>query len=309
MRPDAASVSHDVFEHWMSNRPRTRLHGGRRSSRAEATVILSDNVATGLFGSAPSAVGRTVRLDTTPYTIIGVMPPGFAFPWRDTDMWLSLKSWDNRSNRMLSVIARTRPEVSLKQARADMDVIANSLRLPIRGRTPGSVSASEDAGRHVATIANVGHRGVRRRVLSAADRLHQPGESVVRARHGAQTGDRGAYRDRSRARADPASTAYRKPALSIAGGTLDCCWRSSRHPGWRYWFRTRCRLRKAGGGLACVRLRCRAHPGYQHRVRRRTRPAILPQSRHECTALAIRVRGRADRLRSVLVLAGSLLGR
>jgi len=128
MRLDAANVSYDVFE-TLGVQPavgRSFTAEDDRPGSADV-VILSDNVAAGLYGSAASAVGRTVRLDTRPYNIIGVMPPGFAFPWRDTNLWLSLKSWNNRTNHMLVVIGRLRPGVSLRHARADLDVIAKQL--------------------------------------------------------------------------------------------------------------------------------------------------------------------------------------
>ena len=91
-------------------------------------MILSDGIARSLFGSPAGAVGQTVRLNTLPITVVGVMPPGFAFPWRDADLWIPLKSWDNRTNQMLGGIARLRPGVTLAQARADLDRIARQLQ-------------------------------------------------------------------------------------------------------------------------------------------------------------------------------------
>ncbi len=40
-------------------------------------VLLSDGLWRRRFGADPPVIGRTVRLDTKPYTIVGVMPAGF----------------------------------------------------------------------------------------------------------------------------------------------------------------------------------------------------------------------------------------
>jgi putative ABC transport system permease protein len=47
---------------------------------AEKIVILSHGLWSRLFGSESSALGQVIRLDATPYTIVGVMPPAFYFP-------------------------------------------------------------------------------------------------------------------------------------------------------------------------------------------------------------------------------------
>jgi len=128
VRLDAATLSFDVFR-TLDVRPALGRSFTAEDDRPGAAnvVILGNNVATSLFDRAGNAVGRTVRLDTRPYTIIGVMPPGFAFPWRDTALWIPLKTWDNRSNRMLVVLGRLRPDVPLPQARADLNRIAKQL--------------------------------------------------------------------------------------------------------------------------------------------------------------------------------------
>ena len=46
----------------------------------ELEVILSDRLWRERFNADPTVVGRTVNLNGSPYTIVGVMPPGFAFP-------------------------------------------------------------------------------------------------------------------------------------------------------------------------------------------------------------------------------------
>jgi predicted permease len=57
-------------------------------------VVISDGVWRRNFAADPNIIGRTIRLDNDPYTIIGVMPPGFRHPaqsisprYQDIDVW------------------------------------------------------------------------------------------------------------------------------------------------------------------------------------------------------------------------------
>jgi predicted permease len=106
--------------------------GDDERTDAAGVVLFSDGLATTLFGGPQQAVGQVVNLDGRPSTVIGVMPKGFAFPYRGTDMWMPLRgipaaAWNNRGNSILNVIARLRPDVSLDGARADMAVVAAQL--------------------------------------------------------------------------------------------------------------------------------------------------------------------------------------
>jgi predicted permease len=106
--------------------------GDDERTDAAGVVLFSDGLATTLFGGPQQAVGQVVNLDGRPSTIVGVMPKGFAFPYRGTDMWMPLRgipaaAWNNRGNSILNVIARLRPDVSLDGARADMAVVAAQL--------------------------------------------------------------------------------------------------------------------------------------------------------------------------------------
>ena len=55
----------------------------------DPVVVLSDLLWRERMGADPDALGTQLRIDGTPHTVIGVMPPGFAFP-DDADLWLSL---------------------------------------------------------------------------------------------------------------------------------------------------------------------------------------------------------------------------
>ena len=85
------------------------------------------------FAADPAIVGRTVTLDGQPYTIVGVMPPGFDYPmfWaHGVQIWAPLalgKRSSSRDGQSLRVLARLKPGVSLASARAEMTSIAARL--------------------------------------------------------------------------------------------------------------------------------------------------------------------------------------
>jgi putative ABC transport system permease protein len=83
------------------------------------------------FGSDPRIVGKVVRLEGSPYTIIGVMPASFRFPSRETEAWVPLlmrgNDFADRTNNLLEVIGRLRSGVSV--ARANLEVAGIAARL------------------------------------------------------------------------------------------------------------------------------------------------------------------------------------
>lgn len=95
------------------------------------TVMLSESLASALYGSASNAFNKGIRLDDLNYTIIGVMPAGFSFPTRETQLWLPLQfNQSGKANRVglfLNVVGRLRPGVSIDQARSEMSVIGQQL--------------------------------------------------------------------------------------------------------------------------------------------------------------------------------------
>ena len=64
-----------------------------------AVVVLGYGLWQRKFGGNASAVGQILRLDSVPYTIIGVLPQSFQFPARDLDAWVPLQpSAEERSS-------------------------------------------------------------------------------------------------------------------------------------------------------------------------------------------------------------------
>jgi putative ABC transport system permease protein len=99
---------------------------------ANHVVILSHAVWMANFGADPQILGKQVWLNNAQYTIIGVMPPGFIFPDRETQVWtpigFSAADLAEHGSHYLQVIARLEPGVSLGAANADLGVIARRLQ-------------------------------------------------------------------------------------------------------------------------------------------------------------------------------------
>src|SRR5439155_13722023 len=82
------------------------------------------------FGSDPRISGKTATLAAVPYTIIGVLPEGFQFPFADVDLWVTKPSeWSvlppkaHLLSPILNVFGRLKPRVDVKQASAELAVI------------------------------------------------------------------------------------------------------------------------------------------------------------------------------------------
>jgi predicted permease len=81
------------------------------------------------FGSDPHAVGRVVQIDTTRFTIIGVLPPGLTLERNGTppDYWLpagrDAKDWVDRDIYQFRALGRLKRSVSLSAATAESDRI------------------------------------------------------------------------------------------------------------------------------------------------------------------------------------------
>lgn len=91
----------------------------------DPVVVLSWDLWETAFGSDPDLVGRTVRVNGTTSTVVGVMPPGFDVEDAGVEIWtpaaLNRSNRQNRGSHYLYLIARLRSGVSPDQARADLD--------------------------------------------------------------------------------------------------------------------------------------------------------------------------------------------
>ncbi len=103
-------------------------------------VAISHRLWLRRYAGNPAAIGRTLILDEEPFTIIGVMAPGFHFPSPDIDLWMSMyplagapgrpstSPWiTNRGLRGYRVVGRLKPGVTAAAAETQMNTIMDRL--------------------------------------------------------------------------------------------------------------------------------------------------------------------------------------
>ena len=104
----------------------------------DQVALISHNLWQRQFAADRNVVGRTITLDSRPYTVVGVMPDGFQFPGGSgtvlriftpavAELWVPL-SFDadalaQRSSHSLNAIGRLKPGITVGQATAEMDAI------------------------------------------------------------------------------------------------------------------------------------------------------------------------------------------
>ncbi len=98
-----------------------------------AVVILSDAFWRRELSRDPQVVGQALVLDGRPYTVVGIMPPGFRGIGDRADAWIpfvmsnSAEGLAQRGSRGFQVFARLKPGMSRAQAQAEMDAISRRL--------------------------------------------------------------------------------------------------------------------------------------------------------------------------------------
>jgi putative ABC transport system permease protein len=110
-----------------------------RAPGADPVLVLSHNYWRRRFNADVTVVGKAVRLNGRPVTIVGVAPEGFhgAYAFVDVDAFAPLSmmaasanyrdSWNDRSDDNVHTLGRLKRGVTLEQARASLEVIARRL--------------------------------------------------------------------------------------------------------------------------------------------------------------------------------------
>ncbi|HEY7784068.1 MAG TPA: ABC transporter permease, partial [Pyrinomonadaceae bacterium] len=108
----------------------------------ERVVVIGDELWRRRFHANPNVIGKTINLNAETFTIVGVMPRSFRVPAPDIELWATLASvyeiagssrspvgdWINsRSLRGYRVIGRLKDGVTMDQAQADMNTVAERL--------------------------------------------------------------------------------------------------------------------------------------------------------------------------------------
>jgi putative ABC transport system permease protein len=99
----------------------------RRLGTASGVTIVSHAIWQARFAGRADAIGATVRLDGRPFTVIGVMPPQYAFPY-EAQFWVPIALDASDQNRDFAVFARRRAGAGFAQVRDALDAIAANIR-------------------------------------------------------------------------------------------------------------------------------------------------------------------------------------
>jgi predicted permease len=110
-----------------------------RAPDAHPVVVFGHGLWQRAFGGEPGVVGRTVRLNNRPYTVLGVAPPGF----KGSATGLAYEAWvpmmmqerfeaggrrlDDRGDHFLDAFARLAPGASLAEAQAELTALGRQL--------------------------------------------------------------------------------------------------------------------------------------------------------------------------------------
>lgn len=94
-------------------------------------VVISAGLFARRYASDPAALGRTLRIDGRPHTLIGIVPERSGYPL-DGDIWVPLViddlSQQEREQGMLSILGRLSSDTDLDQAQTGLDRSAEALR-------------------------------------------------------------------------------------------------------------------------------------------------------------------------------------
>jgi putative ABC transport system permease protein len=109
---------------------------------ANRVAVISHGLWQRRFGADPALVGKTIRVNGESHVVVGVMPPGFKFHWLanlrgvENEIWVPQGPPDELQDRYspnFRVVARLKRDVTVEQAQANMDAVAQG----VAERNPG----------------------------------------------------------------------------------------------------------------------------------------------------------------------------
>ena len=171
-------------------------------------VVLSDALWQRRFNRDPSIVNRNIILNGESFTVVGVMPRGFFFPVRETELWvpwaMEPEQASGRGDHYLRLVARLKPGATLQQANAEVDSIGQRLATEYPRTNEGLsfiVNSLASGLRRRSSLADPDH--VCRCRTGAPDRVRQ------RCKPAVGPGNNQTQRDRDTNRAGRASLDHR----------------------------------------------------------------------------------------------------
>jgi putative ABC transport system permease protein len=90
------------------------------------------------FGGSPSVIGEVLELDGRPHAVVGVMPPGFNYPY-DAELWVPLRVRAGQAGVWsFNVPARLKPGWTVESARDDLRAVAAAASADVQDLQPGT---------------------------------------------------------------------------------------------------------------------------------------------------------------------------
>ena len=99
----------------------------QRAGIGSGVALASYGLWQNRFGGSREALGTTIRLDSREFTLVGVMPQGFAFPY-DAQIWVPTTLDPASSAGNFAVFGHMRPGVTLAQVRGALPAVAAQIR-------------------------------------------------------------------------------------------------------------------------------------------------------------------------------------
>ena len=94
-------------------------------------AVVSQGFWERMLAADPDILGTTISLNGAPYTVVGVMPAGFSFPYDGVDVWTPLpdsrRGWPSRAGGFLQVVGRLADGVNLEAAQREMATLQTRL--------------------------------------------------------------------------------------------------------------------------------------------------------------------------------------
>jgi predicted permease len=140
VRIDLSPVTHNFFS-LLGIDPLLGRHFAEEEEEFQgpAVAILSHELWTARFGRDENIIGNSIQIDGRAFEVVGVMPRGFrlllpeeAFLLKHSDIWVPLQTnyarLPPRNWTLFTVFGRLKDDVTLAEAQAEMDRIAEELR-------------------------------------------------------------------------------------------------------------------------------------------------------------------------------------
>src|SRR5215471_497288 len=100
---------------------------GRTLGSDPHEAVLSERLWQRQFHGDSAAIGRAITVDDVSYTIVGVMPSGFEFPYADVEMWIPFPAMTGTDFGYQGMEARLREGLTVARAQNALDIAARQL--------------------------------------------------------------------------------------------------------------------------------------------------------------------------------------